>query len=74
MLSIRLPSEIESRLANLAEFTGRTKTYYVREAIVEHLDQLEELYIAEQRLLDIKSGKNTTVTLEELLDEYNLAR
>ncbi len=46
----------------------------MREAIVEHLDQLEELYIAEQRLLDIKSGKNTTVSLEELLNEYNLAR
>jgi RHH-type rel operon transcriptional repressor/antitoxin RelB len=40
MLAIRLPEEIETRLENLATLTGRTKTYYAREAIVEHLDEL----------------------------------
>lgn len=50
MLAIRLPEEIESRLSKLAELTGRTKTFYAREAIVEHLDELEDVYIAEQRL------------------------
>lgn len=43
MLAIRLPIEIEIRLENLAKITGRTKTYYAREAIVEHLDQLEDI-------------------------------
>ena len=42
MLAIRLPEEIEHRLAELAAKTGRTKTYYVREAILEHLDELEK--------------------------------
>ena len=41
MLAIRLPQEIESRLSALAEKTGRTKTYYAREAILEYLDDLE---------------------------------
>jgi len=41
MLAIRLPEAIEKRLDALAKATGRTKTYYAREAILEHLDDLE---------------------------------
>ena len=65
MLAIRLPIEIENRLNQLAKSTGRTKTYYAREAIIEHLDELEELYIAEQRFLNIKTGKEKILTSEE---------
>ncbi len=50
MLAIKLPEEIENRLAELAAKTGRTKTYYVREAILEHLDEMEEKYLAVDRL------------------------
>lgn len=42
MLAVRLPEAIEHRLEALAKATGRTKTYYVREAIVEHIDDLED--------------------------------
>jgi RHH-type transcriptional regulator, rel operon repressor / antitoxin RelB len=50
MLAIRLSSEIEKRLELLAKRTGRTKTFYAREAILEHLDDLEDTYLAEKRL------------------------
>jgi len=50
MLAIRLDSEIEKRLDHLARMTGRTKTFYAREAILEHLEDLEDIYLAEQRL------------------------
>jgi RHH-type rel operon transcriptional repressor/antitoxin RelB len=50
MLAIRLPADIEERLARLAALTGRTKTYYVREAILEHLEDLEDTYLAAERL------------------------
>jgi RHH-type rel operon transcriptional repressor/antitoxin RelB len=50
MLALRLNPEIESRLKRLAKRTGRTKSFYAREAIVEHLDELEETYLAVQRL------------------------
>jgi RHH-type rel operon transcriptional repressor/antitoxin RelB len=50
MLAIRLDPEIESRLERLAKKTGRTKTFYAREAILEHLDDLEDIYLARQRL------------------------
>jgi len=50
MLAVRLPEDIEKRIADLAARTGRTKTFYVKEAIVEHLDELEDKYLALERL------------------------
>jgi len=56
MLAIRLPDDIEARLTALADQTGRTKTYYAREAILAHLDDLEDYYLASQVLTDIRKG------------------
>jgi RHH-type transcriptional regulator, rel operon repressor / antitoxin RelB len=50
MLALRLGDEIEQRLDRLAKKTGRTKTFYAREAILEHLDDLEDAFLAMQRL------------------------
>ena len=50
MLAVRLPEDIEKRIAELACRTGRTKTYYVKEAIMEQLDKLEDKYLALERL------------------------
>lgn len=72
MLAIRLPADIESRLEALAKATGRTKTFYAREAILDHLDDLEDLYLAEQRLIDIQTGKTETVPLKEAMKRYGL--
>lgn len=49
MLAIRLPDDIELRLAALAAETGRTKTTLAREAILEYIDDLEDYYLAEAR-------------------------
>lgn len=65
MIAVRLPEEIEQRLDALAKATGRTKSFYVREAILEHLDDLEDLYLAEQRLCDIRSGKDDVIDGED---------
>ena len=72
MLAIRLPAEIEQRLDILAKTTGRTKTYYARQAIVEHLDDLEDLYLAEQRLIDLRAGKTQALSLEDVKKRYAL--
>lgn len=50
MLAIRLSGEIETRLAALAAKTGRTKTYYARKAILELIDDMEDTYLALDRL------------------------
>lgn len=62
-MAIRLPETIEKRLDRLAEQTGRTKTYYAREAILRHLEDLEDIYAVEKRLADMRSGKSGTVPL-----------
>jgi RHH-type rel operon transcriptional repressor/antitoxin RelB len=72
MLAIRLPIEIEDRLEALAKATGRSKTFYARQAILEHLDDLEDVYLAEQRLIDIRSGKTQTIPLEDVMKRYGL--
>jgi len=51
---------------------NRPETFYAREAILEHLDDLEDLYLAEQRLIDIRSGKTQTVPLEEVMKRYGM--
>lgn len=50
MLAIRLDPEIEERLAQLAEKTGRTKTFYAREAILEYLEDMEDYFLAVETL------------------------
>ena len=50
-VSLRLPDDVSHRLQDLAQRTGRSKTYYMVEAIREHIDDLEDLYLAEQRLI-----------------------
>lgn len=50
MIAVRLPPAVEKRLERLARRTGRSKTFYVREAILQHLEDLEDYYLAVQRL------------------------
>ena len=73
MLAIRLPDDIELRLGNLAKKTGRTKTFYAREDILEYLDDLEDLYLAEKRFSNITNGKSKTIKLNQLERELGLA-
>ena len=74
MLAIRLPETIEKRLEKLAQRTGRTKTFYGREAILVHLADLEHLYLAEDRLERIQSGEERTIPLKEVLKRRGLDR
>ncbi len=74
MLAIRLPQSIEKRLEELARRTGRTKTYYVREAILEHLEDLEDMYLAEGALERIRSGEDQTIPLNDVVKRHGLQR
>jgi len=74
MLAIRLPQTVEKRLEKLARRTGRTKTFYVREAILQHLEDLEDLYLAESALERIRSGEERTIPLEDAVKRHGLQR
>ncbi len=53
MLALRLPKEIEERLDALAKRTGRSKSFHARKAILEHIEELEDIALAEERLRDM---------------------
>ena len=67
VLPIRLSDDLNTRLDYLAKETGRTKTYYARQAIVTYLEDMEDTYLALQRLEQPKQYL-TTEQLEKRLD------
>ena len=71
MLAVRIDPELEKRLEALAAKTGRTKTFYAREAIEAHLDDLEDFYLAEARMKSFRDGD--AKPLEDLKAELGLA-
>ncbi|MCF6314162.1 MAG: transposase [Verrucomicrobiales bacterium] len=68
MLAIRLKPALEQRLDRLAKKTGRTKTFYAREAIEEHLEDLEDYYLA----LEVLQNPGRIYTAEEAKRELGL--
>jgi RHH-type rel operon transcriptional repressor/antitoxin RelB len=70
MLALRLPNEIETRLSALSLKTGRTKTYYARQAILSFIDDMEDTYLAIERL-EISAKIWTQEELEADLDLAN---
>ena len=72
-MSLRLPTDIEDRLAALSTLTGRSKTFYATEAIVEHIDDLEDAHLSSEVLARVRAGAEARIPLSELLVEYGLA-
>jgi len=72
MLAIRLPEELEKRLTDLAQRTGRTKTFYARQAIEKHLEDLEDIYLAELELQRVRDGDSPVYSLEEVMQAHGL--
>lgn len=67
-LTVRLPDEINARLSTLASKTGRSKSFYVRKAIEDALEDMEDLYLGLAVLEDVRSGKEELLTSEEMWD------
>lgn len=72
LLSVRIPDEVEARLTLLAKNTGRSKSFYAREALLAHIDDLEDVYLGEKRLEDLRAGKDASHPLADLAAEYGL--
>lgn len=71
-LSIRLTPEQDARLDALAARTGRSKTFYVRQAIAAHLDSLEESFWADEAVKEWESTGRRSRPAQELWDELEL--
>jgi RHH-type rel operon transcriptional repressor/antitoxin RelB len=73
MLAVRLPRGIEERLGSLAKRTGKTKSYYVRRAIVENLDDMEDVFLADKSKEEVLAG-GEVFTHEEMMVRYGVDR
>ncbi|EGO7253073.1 TraY domain-containing protein [Salmonella enterica] len=72
MLAIRLSDEIESRLDSLAKKTGRTKTFYAREAILAHLEDLEDYYLSVETSARVRCGDEAVHSSEDVRKSLGL--
>ena len=68
MLAIRLDSNVEERLEALAKKTGRTKSFFARQAIMEHLEDMEDYYLA----VDTLQKQGQIFSREETKSELGL--
>jgi RHH-type rel operon transcriptional repressor/antitoxin RelB len=65
-LSIRLDDELAARLERLARLTGRSKSFYVKQAIENHIEDLEDLYAAQQVAKRVAEGRERLIPLEQI--------
>ncbi len=68
MLTIRLNNDLENRLIALSQKTGRPKSYYVRQAIQDFLEEKEDYLLAISRL----EKNNPRISLAELEKKLGL--
>lgn len=71
-LNIRIPEKIGERLGDLATKTSRTKSYYVRKALEEKLEELEDYFLAMQSLENIETGKSKIWSHEDIEADRDL--
>ena len=71
MLAVRLPAKMEKKLDTLARKTGRTKSYYVRQALQENLDDMADVALADQIRARVEAGE-PVYTHEEVLAQLGV--
>ena len=72
MLALELPPELEARLEELAALTVRSKADIVREALIEHIDDIEDLAVARQRLIESRARREKFIPVEQLIERYGM--
>lgn len=70
--TLRLPEELEARLARVAQHSGQTKSYYLRSLLEENIERLEWELELERKASDIRAGRRRTYSLEEVERELDL--
>ena len=74
MINFRADDDLNARLERLAKLTGRSKTFYVRESVTAHSDDLEDIYLADQVMERLESNVETLHYLEDVERELGLVR
>jgi len=68
-ISIRLPEEINQKIEHLARTIDRPKTYVIKKAIEEYLEEYADYLIALERLND---KNNKIISSKELRNQLGI--
>jgi RHH-type rel operon transcriptional repressor/antitoxin RelB len=71
-ISIRLDPNTVSRLEELAQLTGRSKSYYLRELIESGLADMEDFYLADAAMERVRKGQDKLVDSQVVRKELGL--
>ena len=72
MFALELTPELEARLEELAALTARSKSDLVQEALIEHIDDIEDLAVARKRLIESRARREKFIPVEELIERYGM--
>ena len=70
MLAVRIPEEMELRLIDLCKKTHRSKSYYVKQALAEFLEERAEIEEAVEAYKEYLSSGKKGLTLDEMKKKY----
>lgn len=73
-MTVRLPEQLDSRLTQLTQQTGRAKSFYLIQALESYLEDMEDLLISNAVLERVRTGKEKTYTSQEVRDVIKLER
>jgi RHH-type rel operon transcriptional repressor/antitoxin RelB len=72
--TIQLDPEIDNRLEQLAQATGRSKDFYVQEMIRQGMDELEDAYLGALEAERVRRGESSTRPLDAVMRDLGLDR
>jgi RHH-type rel operon transcriptional repressor/antitoxin RelB len=72
--TIQLDPEIDNRLEQLAQATGRSKDFYVQEMIRQGMDELEDAYLGALEAERVRRGESSTRPLDVVMRDLGLDR
>lgn len=64
--SMRIPTELNERYSRLAKETGRSRSFYVNEALQEAIDRFEYEYGILKDIEDYRAGRLETYSIDEV--------
>ena len=70
--SIRLDAELDARLERIARLTGRSKSFYVKQALEQQIEDMEDLYLARTIVKRVADGRERLIPLDELEREFGV--
>ena len=70
--SFRTTPELKERVSLLAKKTHRSTSFYYNLLLEDYLDEIEDIYLSEKILSEVRSGKQKTYPAEDVYKELGI--